>query len=182
MDARLSQILTYRGYKYITKPIFTSRYMYIHAINSTRGQPTEVHCYILTDRTYRCGKKDIQYILDSKHIDHVILVTGSLSSQGVHLFTKSVKYYEVLSHNDIMLPVLEHKFVPQYRIMTELEKEACAKKYGEISNHNKIIATYDIIARILDLRPGDLVQTKQLSNHIGVEIAYRYVISPDCLP
>jgi DNA-directed RNA polymerase subunit H len=74
--------------------------------------------------------------------------------------------------------ILEHQYVPQHLVLTEVEKEAVEKKYN-ITDPKQMpsISRYDPVSLAIGLRPGQVCKIIRPSKTSVNSIYYRYCIS-----
>lgn len=125
------------------------------------------------------GKKTIIHLVAEyppSQFDHFILVCAKVSRQGLALLD-SFSRAETLSFDDILIHRLDHKYVPKYRVLNAAEVAEVTTKYGNPRHFPKLRASVDIIARLLDFRPGQVLRATIKCPFRGETIAYRYIIA-----
>jgi DNA-directed RNA polymerase subunit H (RpoH/RPB5) len=76
---------------------------------------------------------------------------------------------------NLMYNILNHKLVPEYRIISEDEIEEVKNKYHvQRLSQFPLIKSHDAVARFIGLHAGNVVEIKNKSKNGGVNIYYRY--------
>ncbi len=85
------------------------------------------------------------------------------------------KLKAILSEGSVGLKILEHKWVPEHRIMSEDEVRELEKRFGPRWNFPKILST-DPIVQLLGAKVGDVIEITRKSETAGEAKYYRVVV------
>jgi DNA-directed RNA polymerase subunit H len=73
--------------------------------------------------------------------------------------------------------ILEHELVPEHRVLSFEEAVALLRRLGVKPWQLPQISLNDPVARLLNAKPGDIIEIKRRSPTGGVHIAYRLVVA-----
>jgi DNA-directed RNA polymerase subunit H len=73
--------------------------------------------------------------------------------------------------------ILEHELVPEHRVLSLEEAVSLLKRLGAKPWQLPQISLNDPIARLLNAKPGDIIEIKRRSPTGGVHVAYRLVVA-----
>ena len=167
----LKYILSTRGYTFVSTTV-QENWIEVHATYIRDKQRHNMTCYIHKGHMPKCGKKDILAIdISVNNRTHSMFIVGKISVQATYFISRRHVYHEILYPDELLVPVLDHAYVPTYRIISGPELEEIKE---DKTKFNKMIAKKDPIARLLDFREGDLVETVTWTNN-GRQVSYRYL-------
>ena len=72
--------------------------------------------------------------------------------------------------------ILEHELVPEHRVLSLEEAVEVLKKLGAKPWQLPRISVNDPVARILGVKPGDIIEIRRKSPTGGEVVAYRIVV------
>jgi len=73
--------------------------------------------------------------------------------------------------------ILEHELVPEHRVLSFEEAIALLRKLGVKPWQLPQISLNDPVVRLLNAKPGDIIEIKRRSPTGGIHIAYRLVVA-----
>jgi len=73
--------------------------------------------------------------------------------------------------------ILEHEMVPEHRVLSFEEAVVLLRRLGVKPWQLPQISLNDPVARLLNAKPGDILEIKRRSPTGGVHIAYRLVVA-----
>lgn len=135
-------------------------------------------CWIETkEQATKVGKKQILELISKiAPCSHLMIVTSAMSVQAVAVLKQLNIYFEVLGINDIISARINHSLVPKYRLLSEFEILDLEKRFGGRNTFNKMIAGTDYVARYMDFRPGDVLETTYVDDYGETLVGYRLVM------
>lgn len=142
------------------------------------GMTCRMVCCIFLVAVAACGKRDTKQLLSVIPENyHVLILAKSVTTHSLAVLEASPRYYEILSFDDVLTPVLCHDYVPYYRRLEHQEIKELRESVGHESKYGKLLFTVDIITRLLDFRMGDVVEWIQWTSQ-GKVTGLRQVVSP----
>ncbi len=119
--------------------------------------------------------REIVKIFKDNNIKRRFLIGGSKFTRmaKLHLEANNVEY---IPTELVMLNILEHKLVPNHRILTEKEAEELLNKLKIDKMQLPSLLVNDPVAKIIGAREGDIVEIVRNSKTAGMSIAYRVVV------
>ena len=162
--------------------------MLLSSINDVRPQKKVYVKYHLA-KTLR--RENINNIIDDLfHLEQVLQKTDTLiivMKQEVNdtlthilneIWEKEQIFIVIHTLDRLQFNILEHQYVPEHNVLSEVEKEAVEKKYNITdSKQMPSISRYDPVSLAIGLRPGQVCKIIRPSKTSVNSIYYRYCIS-----
>ena len=170
---------THRGYCDFEMKADGEQYTTISCSTAENRGNEKVVLLICKSGSDQIGKKSILHFVHQfppTEYDHFILLCIKVSRQALDM----LDYYqhsETLSFDDLLVSRLEHKYVPKYQILSEAEVTEVKSKFGNPQQFPKIRRSVDVIARLLDFRPGQVLRATIQCPVQGATTVFRYVIA-----
>lgn len=123
-------------------------------------------------------KSMVLYLLQNNLLGsatHLIFITPSISHSCLATIQNHSLYHEIIHFQETLYFMLSHIYVPEYRILSSEEVIEVENKYGDRNQFPKLLYRTDAVARIMDFRPGDIVQVYRTSPTNGTSKFYRQV-------
>ena len=136
-------------------------------------------------------RENINNIIDDLfHLEQVLQKTDTLiivMKQEVNdtllhilneIWEKEQIFIVIHTLDRLQFNILEHQYVPEHTVLSEVEKEAVEKKYN-ITNFKQMpsISRYDPVSLAIGLRPGQVCKIIRPSKTSVNSTYYRYCIS-----
>ncbi len=177
MNVVLLSVFKNRGYRNIThvpsiciNKIQCAHYTAEYCNNRT-SIVEKIQCFVFPI-SHSIGKQDVKSF---ECIDeHLILIGNNISFQTSAHLSKTYYYFEFLKHTEISFNKMDHHLVPIYRLLNQRDIKLLKEKYQDINKYPKLIYRVDPIARIMDFRPGDVLEVMRKNSTV---IMYRVVIN-----
>jgi len=169
----------YRGYRDFHIKDDQEQYVALSCSTAEKRGNQKVVLVICKSGFEQIGKKGIVHFVHSfppNQFDHFILLCIKVSRQALDILDR-YSHAETLSFDDLLVSRLEHKYVPTYQILTEAEVKEVKSKFGDPRQFPKIRKSVDVIARLLDFRPGQVLRATIRCPFQGATTVYRYVIT-----
>ena len=162
--------------------------MLLSSIKDVRPQKKVYVKYHLA-KTLR--RENINNIIDDLfHLEQVLQKTDTLiivMKQEVNdtlthilneIWEKEQIFIVIHTLDRLQFNILEHQYVPEHNVLSEVEKEAVEKKYNITdSKQMPSISRYDPVSLAIGLRPGQVCKIIRPSKTSVNSIYYRYCIS-----
>ena len=180
----IKQILSRRSYQKIQPVVVTTCLRYqvyeIHAVTSDLrgGRPVIVLWVVQNGMPVIIYKSILTLLLQKKllvYTPHIICITSSMSHSALALLQEYCDYFETIRFEETLYMILSHIYVPEYRLLLPEEVKTVESKYGDRRRFPKMLYQMDAVARIMDFRPGDIIQVFNKSPTNGTSTFYRQV-------
>lgn len=121
--------------------------------------------------------KEIQTYFTQHDIRHCILVTINTPSSNIlrELHRIHGVQIEVFTDKELLYNPLEHKNVPEYRVLSQDEFENVKESYNMTNDNFPLMNKTDIISKWLNLKRGTVLEISSHSETSGKYVSYRMV-------
>lgn len=121
--------------------------------------------------------KEIQTYFTQHDIRHCILVTINTPSSNIlrELHRIHGVQIEVFTDKELLYNPLEHKNVPEYRVLSQDEFENVKETYNMTNDNFPLMNKTDIISKWLNLKRGTVLEISSHSETSGKYVSYRMV-------
>ena len=111
---------------------------------------------------------NIENLLD-KDDDFIIIIKNkpntSLANLLKTIYNNEGIYLNIIDMHSCLFNILNHKFVPTHRVLSDEEKEEVIKKYNIVKDSElPEISRFDPVAKIIGLRPNQLCEITRSSS------------------
>lgn len=110
---------------------------------------------------------NVENILDKE--DDLIIVIKNKPNDSLAKLLKAIYnnegiYLNIIDMHTCLFNILDHKFVPKHRVLSDEEKEKVMKNYN-VMNEKQIpeISRFDPVAKVIGLRPDQLCEITRSS-------------------
>ena len=178
-----------RGYEHVKEhknnDIISITATYNDLIRNRVNKIQNIKCYFVPFDNKKnlsvTGKSSIKILLNSgffKGISHVIFIVDNISFQcKSYLRQLNLFSWEVFTYKSLSFNILEHVYVPKYRLLTEVETQAVEKKtFTKRKQFPQLIYQHDSVAKFLNCQIGDIWETQRKTTG---EISWRIVVPYD---
>jgi len=160
-------------------------------LSSTKEIRPQKKVYVKYHLAKTLRRENINNIIDDLfHLEQVLQKTDTLiivMKQEVNdtlthilneIWEKEQIFIVIHTLDRLQFNILEHQYVPQHIVLSEVEKEAVEKKYN-ITDPKQMpsISRYDPVSLAIGLRPGQVCKIIRPSKTSVNSIYYRYCIS-----
>tara|TARA_B100001093_G_scaffold331458_1_gene316478 strand:- start:352 stop:993 length:642 start_codon:yes stop_codon:yes gene_type:complete len=139
----------------------SNKKMYIKYNIFTKLRPQNVNDFI--EDFY-----NIENLLD-KDDDFIIIIKNkpntSLANLLKTIYNNEGIYLNIIDMHTCLFNILNHKFVPSHRVLSDEEKEEVIKKYNVVKDSElPEISRFDPVAKVIGLRPNQLCEITRSSS------------------
>jgi len=111
---------------------------------------------------------NIENLLD-KDDDFIIIIKNkpntSLANLLKTIYNNEGIYLNIIDMHSCLFNILNHKFVPTHRVLSDEEKEEVMKKYNIVKDSElPEISRFDPVAKVIGLRPNQLCEITRSSS------------------
>jgi DNA-directed RNA polymerase subunit H (RpoH/RPB5) len=160
-------------------------------LSSTKDVRPQKKVYVKYHLAKTLRRENINNIIDDLfHLEQVLQKTDTLiivMKQEVNdtlthilneIWEKEQIFIVIHTLDRLQFNILEHQYVPEHTVLSEVEKEAVEKKYN-ITDPKQMpsISRYDPVSLAIGLRPGQVCKIIRPSKTSVNSIYYRYCIS-----
>lgn len=160
-------------------------------LSSTKEIRPQKKVYVKYHLAKTLRRENINNIIDDLfHLEQVLQKTDTLiivMKQEVNdtlthilneIWEKEQIFIVIHTLDRLQFNILEHQYVPQHIVLSDVEKEAVEKKYN-ITDPKQMpsISRYDPVSLAIGLRPGQVCKIIRPSKTSVNSIYYRYCIS-----
>ena len=160
-------------------------------LSSTKEIRPQKKVYVKYHLAKTLRRENINNIIDDLfHLEQVLQKTDTLiivMKQEVNdtlthilneIWEKEQIFIVIHTLDRLQFNILEHQYVPEHNVLSEVEKEAVEKKYN-ITDPKQMpsISRYDPVSLAIGLRPGQVCKIIRPSKTSVNSIYYRYCIS-----
>ena len=160
-------------------------------LSSTKDMRPAKKTYVKYHLAKTLRRENINNIIDDLfHLEQVLQKTDTLiivmkqevNDTLIHILNeiweKEQIFIVIHTLDRLQFNILEHQYVPEHTVLSEVEKEAVEKKYN-ITNFKQMpsISRYDPVSLAIGLRPGQVCKIIRPSKTSVNSTYYRYCIS-----
>jgi DNA-directed RNA polymerase subunit H (RpoH/RPB5) len=160
-------------------------------LSSTKDIRPAKKTYVKYHLAKTLRRENINNIIDDLfHLEQVLQKTDTLiivmkqevNDTLIHILNeiweKEQIFIVIHTLDRLQFNILQHQYVPEHTVLSEVEKEAVEKKYN-ITNFKQMpsISRYDPVSLAIGLRPGQLCKIIRPSKTSVNSTYYRYCIS-----
>jgi DNA-directed RNA polymerase subunit H (RpoH/RPB5) len=160
-------------------------------LSSTKEVRPSKKTYVKYHLAKTLRRENINNIIDDLfHLEQVLQKTDTLiivMKQEVNdtlthilneIWEKEQIFIVIHTLDRLQFNILEHQYVPDHTVLSDVEKEAVVKKYNITdSKQMPSISRYDPVSLAIGLRPGQVCKIIRPSKTSVNSIYYRYCIS-----
>ena len=133
------------------------------------------HIYEIVDDLFQ-----VEEVLTKR--DELLILSNSLPNDKIKklitlIFKRDGYYFNINDIGSYMFNILDHKLVPDHRVMSEEEKQDIKQKYNIVKDSEfPEISRYDPVAIVIGLRPGMVCEITRSSKTAIQSKYYRLCI------
>ena len=121
-------------------------------------------------------------VAECKQVDHVVFIRSKESNYITDFLDKSLPLWEKLSYDDLSFNLFKSGMVPLYEPLLTGDKKWAALQFLNVTNPEeahkhvpRMIHREDAVARVLGLRPGDMVRVTKGDTMTGYNTSFRLI-------